>query len=141
MFDDFYNKLAGDLKSELHNIEARLRLLIQANKDPERIAYNLDEAARLTGIGYDTLYARCKSGKIEYSQDGPGAAIIIKRQTLLDYVHNTCRATIPDRPEKHPEPDTSSPNSADESGHVVREIRMPGSSLQKVHRRKRLTGD
>ncbi len=141
MFDEFYNKLAGDLKAELQGIEARLKLLIQANKDPERIAYNLDEAARLTGIGYDTLYARCKSGKIEYSQDGPGAAIIIKRQTLLDYVHNHSKTTITDSEQKCSESNIDASNASYEAGHVAQKVRMRGSSFQKVYRRKRLTGD
>jgi hypothetical protein len=122
MSDEFFEPLFKHLESKLAAMEARI--LTQIRLDPNTISYSLEDAAKHTGIGYDTLYARCKSGKLEYSQDGPGAAIIIKRQTLIDHVDKHCKT----------KPHT-------ETGDVESEIRLHGGSFQKVHRRKTLTGD
>ena len=122
MSDEFYEPLLKHLAPMLAAMEARI--LTQIRLDPNTISYSLEDAAKHTGIGYDTLYARCKAGKLEYSQDGPGAAIIIKRQTLIDHVDKHCKT----------KPHT-------ETGNVESEIRMHGEPFQKVHRRKTLTGD
>lgn len=128
MFDEFYQKLIEGVRSEIAASEERLRLLIQINRDADRISYNIHEAAQITGFGYDTLYARCKAGKLPYSQDGPGAAIIITRQTLIEYVNTHCKQQ-------------SAPQPTDKDEDVARPIRMRATPLRTTHSRQGLESD
>lgn len=128
MFDEFYKKLIEGLRSEIAASEERLRLLIQINRDADRISYSIHEAAQITGIGYDTLYARCKAGKLQYSQDGPGAAIIITRQTLIEYVNTHCKQQ-------------PSPQPTDQTEDVARPVRLRASPLRTTHSRQRFESD
>lgn len=77
-----FEKLVRGLYDETHKLQSEIRSL----KMGERIAYNLREAAKLTGLSYETLYNQCKAGRIPYSQEGKGGSMLIKRSDIERYL-------------------------------------------------------
>lgn len=87
MLDElFIKRIQEAVRSEAERLRDDLRKEIQSLKHGDRISYSLKEAAELTGITYDTLRARCKAGKIPFSQEHENGTILIKREDLERYL-------------------------------------------------------
>lgn len=86
---DEYIKHSTDQLTRLTTMVAELQQQVYQLKEAERISYSLPEAARVTGITYETLYKRCKAGAIKYSQNSVGGTIIITRAELDQYLEQT----------------------------------------------------
>lgn len=66
-----------------------LRIGIWQQSHADRISFNLREAAKLTGLGANTLYKYYKNGKLPGTQPaGPGGAILILRPDLLALIES-----------------------------------------------------
>lgn len=87
-FDEFLKDTHNQLQ-QLTAMVSNLQSEVRSLKHGERLSYNLHEAAQIIGISYDSLYAKCKAGRIPYSQDGAGSAIIIDRASLEAYILST----------------------------------------------------
>ncbi len=86
MFDDFAKMIKETINSAVHTATEDLRKEIRALKHGDRLSYSLKEAEAITGIPYDTLRARCKSGKLAFVQENAGGSILIKREDLDRYL-------------------------------------------------------
>lgn len=74
------------IKEAKHQIE-NLRLTIWNSRDSERMAYKLDEAARLTGLSYNTLLSYIRHGKLSSIQlGGKGRKIIVRKEDLYQFI-------------------------------------------------------
>lgn len=123
-FDEFIQHST----SQLANLTAMVQQLqnqVNQLKQGERMAYNLQEAAELTGIGYETLYNRCRSGQIQYSQTSVGGSIIVTRAELERYINETC---------------TGQPQRMVEAETLVRAVRSRKSSLRITHQKQAAKG-
>jgi excisionase family DNA binding protein len=59
------------------------------NSPAERLAFSVDEAARITGLSRDLLYDQMRTGKLAYLK--VGRRRIITRQHLEDFLGNGAR--------------------------------------------------
>lgn len=137
MFDVAYHQLLTDLTAHIDGLEERIIQKLRFMQDPERISYNLEEAAKLTGIGYDSLYSACKAGRLEHWQEGKGSAIIIKRQTLIDYVSKNPKQISIDYANSNSTTQNNPPSPENDTS----DLRSGEGSFRAASKRKRLTGD
>lgn len=80
-FEEFKRLLLG-LQQQLNEARSEIRSL----RFGDRISFSLQQAAEITGIDYNTLHKRCKSGLLPYTLTERGGAILIKRTDLEAYL-------------------------------------------------------
>lgn len=86
---DEYIKTSTDQLHQLTVMVQDLQNKINDIQHSERVSYNLHEAAKIMGVSYDSLYAKCKDGVIPYSQAGAGAAILVNKEDLKQWLAAT----------------------------------------------------
>lgn len=80
-FEEFRRMLLC-IQRELTDARAEIKSL----RFGDRVSFSLHEAAEVTGIDYNTLHKRCKSGQLVYTQAERGGSILIKRTDLEAYL-------------------------------------------------------
>jgi len=73
-----FKRLLLCLQQEITEARSEIRSL----RFGDRISFSLQQAAEITGIDYNTLHKRCKTGLLPYTQTERGGAILIKRTDL-----------------------------------------------------------
>lgn len=86
MFDELIKTIQEAVDRSVNAATEELRKEIRALKNADKVSYSIKEASEASGIPYDTLLAKCKAGKIRYSQEQKGGTIYIKREDLDRYL-------------------------------------------------------
>lgn len=83
--DDYFQSFLTEIKRVQAQVED-LKQQMRSSQQPEKLSYSLPEAAEAIGISKESLYTKCRSGLIHYSQDGAKGSITILRRDLEKYL-------------------------------------------------------
>lgn len=77
-------KCLPDLIEEVN----RLRQDVKRLQYPDKISFNIEEAADALGVSHQYIYKRVKDFRIAAKKDGKGGRVVIPRDELMRYIES-----------------------------------------------------
>lgn len=93
--DEFFSSFQDQLQRLTAEV-SQLRDDVRSTTGP--ISYTLADAAAKMGLSRETLYERCRAGKIPYTQDGKGGSMLVLRADLEKYLKDNRNGSASEKP-------------------------------------------
>lgn len=79
-----YEALLYQIRNDLLRFREDVTKKLEELKYQDRLSFSIEEVERATGLGYDAIYKRIKTGKTKALQpEGRGGKIIIPKEEVL----------------------------------------------------------